>query len=259
MNRRGIIHTIDVSEKYSKHAERVVRGFKHGIYAKNVDFHVGDVSQWIKEHQQQPTLASSEAASGASSELTPDDADSVQTAPSPSAPEPKNGKMQFLTHALLDLPSADTHLATVASALYTNSILTVFNPSITQIAECVRLIKQENLLLHLEQVVELGTGRRWDVRAVKPRASLKERARVENGLEAEVGELRSDDDDESAAKARDLEEAKAPIESETNDHWSLVCRPKVGERIVGGGFLGLWRKMMDRNDYEKQEEMATPD
>ncbi|KAK4983323.1 hypothetical protein LTR50_007302 [Elasticomyces elasticus] len=254
MNRRGIIHTIDVSEKYSKHAERVVRGFGHGIYAKNVDFHVGEVSQWIKEHQQQPTLVSSEAASGASSGLTPDNADSVQTAPPPSALKPTNGKTQFLTHALLDLPSADTHLATVASALYTNGILTVFNPSITQIAECVRLIKQENLLLNLEQVVELGTGRRWDVRAVKPRASLKKRAGVENGLEAEVGELGSDDDDESAAKARDLEEAKAPIESETNDRWSLVCRPKVGERIVGGGFLGLWRKMMDRNDYEKQEE-----
>ena len=25
--------------------------------------------------------------------------------------------------------------------------------------------------------------------------------------------------------------------------WEMVCRPKVGIRISGGGFVGVWRRM----------------
>jgi tRNA (adenine57-N1/adenine58-N1)-methyltransferase len=46
-NRRAILHTLDISSKHSKHAKKIVEGFRDGIYAGNVDFHVGDVSDWI--------------------------------------------------------------------------------------------------------------------------------------------------------------------------------------------------------------------
>lgn len=129
--RKAVIHTIDVSEKYSKHATKVVQGFRHGMYASNVDFHVGDVSDWVK------------------AELSR-----------------RNSDAPFLTHAFLDLPSTHTHLSTVASALRTDGTLIVFNPSITQIAECMQKIKQTGLPLYLDQALELGTngtsgGRDW--------------------------------------------------------------------------------------------------
>jgi tRNA A58 N-methylase Trm61 len=46
-SRRAIVHTLDISKKHSKHASKIVEGFRHGLYAANVDFHVGDVSDWI--------------------------------------------------------------------------------------------------------------------------------------------------------------------------------------------------------------------
>lgn len=203
-NRRAIIHTIDISPKYRKHAESIVRGFRHGLYYDNIDFHVGDVSNWI---QQQRSVREKDT-------------------------------QPFLGHAFLDLPSANTHLETVANVLRTDGTLILFNPSITQINECVLQIKKTKLPLELECVVELGVnggsgGREWDVRAVKPRALSKKAPTPPNS------------DGESADKdvvdsGRENEPAHV-----VEDCWSMVCRPRVGERVVGGGFLGVWKKMRD--------------
>ena len=45
---------------------------------------------------------------------------------------------------------------------------------------------------------------------------------------------------EDIRKARDDELAEELVKQEK---WAMVCRPKVGEMVVGGGFLGLWRRM----------------
>lgn len=207
--RRAIIHTIDVSGKFSAHAKEVVEGFKHGLYASNVDFHVGDVSDWLKEKQ------------------------------STRGPDP------FLSHAFLDLPSADTHLQTVARALKTDGTLIVFNPSITQINECAIKIKNEDIQLDLERIVELGVnggsgGREWDVRFVRPRAVLK--AEAEALATESTGEEITGEDEE-------VGDSTTPIPVAVDDKpWSMVCRPKVGEKITGGGFLGVFKRRREMKE-----------
>lgn len=203
-NRRAIVHTLDISSKHSKHAKKIVEGFRDGMYAGNVDFHVGDVSAWIAG---QRTVRKTE--------------------------EP------FLTHVFLDLPNAHSHFENVAPALHVNGILAVFNPSITQIAECVETIREQRMPYLLDQVIELGAGtiREWDVRAVKPRATLR-KVDVRDVSES-LGEEAIEAAKEQGARDGELAEALAKQE----DQWAMVCRPKAGQQVVGGGFLGLWRRM----------------
>lgn len=203
--RRAIVHTLDISSKHSKHAKKIVEGFRRGMYAGNVDFHVGDVSAWITSQRVS-----------------------------------RKTDGPFLSHVFLDLPNADHHLANIAPALHVNGTLAVFNPSITQIVECVEKIRETKMPYLLDQVIELGasTIREWDVRAVKPRAAQK----PEKQSTATV----PDQDTTAAAidgqEARDSELAEVLAKPE-EDKWAMVCRPKVGHQVVGGGFLGLWRRM----------------
>jgi hypothetical protein len=214
-SRRAIVHTLDISSKHSKHARKIVQGFRHGLYDRNVDFHVGDVSAWI-----------------ASQKIS------------------RQTEEPFLSHVFLDLPNADQHIANVASVLHVNGILAVFNPSITQIAGCVETIREQRLPYLLDQVIELGAGniRQWDVRAVKPRSTLKEPEKTPTEAK-EDGELSSPTSSAVAAvvdaqegqEERDRELAEELAKRQ--EKWVMVCRPKVGEMVVGGGFLGLWRRM----------------
>jgi hypothetical protein len=175
------------------------------MYGGNVDFHVGDVSDWIAEQ----TLA-------------------------------RKTEEPFLSHVFLDLPNANHHLVNVAPVLHVNGILAVFNPSITQIAECVELIREQKLPYLLDQVIELGAGtiREWDVRAVRPRASLKEAEAAQNS--AEKSTIEAIDPVEGQA-VRDNEMAKSL--AQTEEKWAMICRPKAGQQVIGGGFLGVWRRM----------------
>ncbi|OCL04167.1 S-adenosyl-L-methionine-dependent methyltransferase [Glonium stellatum] len=215
--RQAIIHTLDISPNNTNRARNVVKGFRRGMYAGNVEFHIGDVSAWI----------------------------AAQT-------KMRNTSEPFLSHVLLDLPGAQAHLANVAPALHTNGALAVFNPSITQIVECVEMIRDRKLPYLLDRVVELGgstAGREWDVRAVRPRVAL----RKENGL-GSVPESPDHDSDGSASvdqsghaiggyAAGDKEMAKDMNQRKSD--WAMICRPKVGYMVVGGGFLGVWRRMKD--------------
>lgn len=148
------------------------------------------------------------------------------------APEP------FLGHTILDLPSPQEHLEIVGHALKPNGSLIVFCPSITQIADCVKAVQEKRLPFHLESVLELGAGvgvggRDWDVRLVKPRVLLK--AEAEASKMKEQSEAVSDLD-----SASDGESLPSTIK---DAGWAMVCRPKVGSIVTGGGFLGLWRRM----------------
>nr|OQO15896.1 hypothetical protein B0A51_16315 [Rachicladosporium sp. CCFEE 5018] len=204
--RRAVVHTIEISPRYAEHARRTVSAFRHGQYAGNIDFHVGDVSEWTRA-----ALA-------------------------------ERDDETFLSHAFLDLPNADTHIADVTKALRVDGTLIVFNPSITQITECALGIKRDGIPLELDRVIELGVnggsgGREWDVRPVIPRAA---RPVVQAG-----SETADDNPDDSAVEIDDpekVEGATATEGSADTSKWSMVCRPKVGERVVGGGFLGVWKK-----------------
>ncbi|KAF2205908.1 S-adenosyl-L-methionine-dependent methyltransferase [Delitschia confertaspora ATCC 74209] len=212
--RRAILHTVDASSKYSKHAQRVVQFYRRGMYAGNVDFHVGDVSAWI----------SSQFSS-------------------------RNTTHPFLNHVILDMPNANLHVANVAKALKVDGLLAVFNPSITQIAEIVELVREERLPFVLDQVVELGSEgvRRWDVRSVVPRGGEVEEA-LEEG-QASVSNIENAKSAEEGQAARDQELAEESVKRD-EERTFMVCRPKVGERVVGGGFLGLWRRMEPPEGYE---------
>ncbi|EOA81435.1 hypothetical protein ACJQWK_11045 [Exserohilum turcicum] len=212
-NRRAIIHTLDISSKHSQHARKIVQGFRHGLYAGNVDFHVGDVSDWIAKQKAS-----------------------------------RKTEQPFLNHVFLDLPNATAHLANVAPALHVNGLLAVFNPSITQIAQCVEAIREHKMPYLLEQVVELGAGtiREWDVRAVKPRATLQKPAAAQQSSASSDHE-NSDSESDQAARDSELE---AVLNKAEEENWAMVCRPKAGQQVVGGGFLGLWRRM-EQTSYQE--------
>lgn len=200
-SRRAVIHTLDISPAFSKYAQNIVRNFRRGLYYHNIDFHVGTIPEYLSSR--------------------------LATTPGP-----------FLEHTVLDLPSPQDHLEIVGQALKPNGSLIVFCPSITQIADCVKVVQEKRLPFHLQSVLELGAGvgvggREWDVRLVKARAVLK--------AEAEASKLQ-----EQSEVASDLDsvgdEKSFPTTSQDSG-WAMVCRPKVGSVVTGGGFLGLWRRM----------------
>lgn len=149
----------------------------------------------------------------------------------------------FLSYALLDLPDVHAQLASVATALLTDGKLLVFAPSITQIGECEQVIQENNLPLRLLKVHELGegisTGRDWDVRLVTPRA----RERVPKDDDAS-----SNDDEESPGELSE-EDVTAP--QSPRKVW--VMRPRVGKKVIGGGFVGLWRKRREMSSTSESE------
>lgn len=123
-NRRGaVIHTVDIAPQYSRNARQMVKGFHQGMYRNDIEFHVGDVSDWIDQQF---------GIRGIKPEET------------------------FLSHIVLNMPAAQHHVEKAASALHVNGSLLAFNPSITQIISIAQVIKRRFLPLYLDRVVELG-------------------------------------------------------------------------------------------------------
>lgn len=178
---------------------------------RNIDFHVGNVSDWIERHTQ------------------------------------ARHQERFLSHAILDLPSSHIHVEKVASTLRVDGKLLVFNPSITQINSVVELVKVRKLPLHLERVIEIGHamtgGRPWSVHCVRPRALTKD----DDGsaLTMSSGE-RANGHEEQQSQYNEVDPSEVRAEYE-DEGWQLVCRPKPGERISGGGFLAVWSKNRTNN------------
>lgn len=219
-DRNAIIHSIDISPKYSKHAEKNVQGFRRGLYSNDVDFLVGDVSDWVDEQ-----LA------GRSS----NNPDSVGNA--------------FLSHIFLDLPSSHDHAAKLASVLHVDGNLLVFAPSVTQLVRWVDEIRKKKLPLLMNQVLELSGGRPWDLRAVIPRNLLHESfQKIANSCS--VSETENHDNSSPFSTIRDrLEDKEATAEASQvpmvdSSGWQMVCRPHMERTRMGGGFVGMWKKTM---------------
>ncbi len=222
LRRGAIIHSLDISSRHSEHARKIVKGFRRGLYARDVEFHVGDVSKWI---DQQISIREQE--------------------------RHESIDKTFLSHVILDLPSSQNHLEKAAAALRANGNLVVFNPSVTQINACVQLVKEKKLPLQLDRVLELGFavtgGREWDIRFIKPRALIQAEKEKKVDSVTTIAQKTSDEalmKGNFSSKSRDEEQAQASAEDDTG--WEMVCRPKVFARTTGGGFLALWKKMRDR-------------
>lgn len=227
--RQAVIHSLEISPSHLHHAIKLVEGFRHGQYADDVEFCVGDVSVWIDKQLIQRGLNS---------------------------PEIKD--KAFLSHVILDLPGSQSHLEKAASVLHVNGTLIVFNPSITQIIACVKEIKFKMLPLELDRILEVDQGmvggREWDVRAMKPRALVRAETEKKANLDEEsaptgasdqgLTEYRGDSGVEIKQNDTSQQLVKEDIE------WYMVCRPKFTERWSGGGFVGVWRKM--RRDLSRE-------
>jgi len=224
VNRGAVIHTVEISAEHSEHAQKIFRGFRRGMYAGDADFYVGDVSEWIDRQSQLRGLN-----------------------------RPEQADKTFLSHVILDLPDSYKHVAKAASVLRADGVIMVFNPSITQIIACVQLIRDKKLPLVLDRVIELGPGmtggKDWDVRVVKPRALLKREKAEEEALAA-VDDTTLLEPETSAEMAGDEKEqldtrskAQAKILKQGDTGFETICRPKAWARVMGGGFLGVLRKM----------------
>ncbi|KAG6003998.1 hypothetical protein E4U21_001540 [Claviceps maximensis] len=141
----------------------------------------------------------------------------------------KSDGQPFLSRAILDLPSAQEHAKRVIEALLPNGILILFKPSISQIGDFQKWSTETGQPVRLEKVLELpvsttsdgvhdaGGGRHWDVKTVLPKTSLRDR----------------------------------------NNKPVQVMRPKVGERIAGGGFIAILRRWP--HDYSQDEATQPTD
>jgi tRNA methyltransferase complex GCD14 subunit len=221
-NRRAIVHSVEISPAYSRHAEKkVVAGFRRGLYSPHIDFHVANVSDWIDRQLKERDHES------------------------------------FLSYVFLDMPSCHRYLGKIATAMKEDALIAVFVPSITQIAECVRDVKAKGLLLRMEKVLELGdgisNGRLWDVRLAFKKANdpidESNSTGSRNSAESESNQEEADQNGDIAPTSAKEGEDEAltsmgagSLDGIGSEAPVMVCRPKVGERVIGGGFVALWRR-----------------
>ena len=232
LRRQAIVHTVDVSSQVSKHAESLVHGFRRGLYSNDIDFYVSDVSDWIDHQTDHRQLRAEE-------------------------------EKTFLSHVILDMPDSYKQIEKVSSVLHPQGNLILFNPSITQIIAAVEVIKKHNIPVYLDRVLELGAtmtgGKEWDIRAVKPGA----RAQAEpiNGMASRTKDILPSSAENNTEPSRledtsdqgsiegfegDIEETEALGYEQQG--YRMVCRPKAYARVVGGGFIGLWKKRNRRHE-----------
>lgn len=238
-SRQAVVHSVEVSQTYSKHAEKkVVGGFRRGLYSPHIDFHVANVNDWIDGQLKQRDHES------------------------------------FLRYVFLDMPSSHRYLPNVMNAMKEDALIAIFVPSITQIGDCIREIKAHSLPLRMEKTLELGdgisNGRLWDVRLAFKRAKnpIDESSmtgplgsKAKDLMEpSSTSGLRDGDEDETvqdevgtqsdaSSTIPELEDGgnfasleTGPGKGMAGEEPVMVCRPKVGERVIGGGFVGLWRR-----------------
>lgn len=174
LNLRGaVLHTIDCDKNHSITGKRTVKGFRRGIYEKNVEFHVCESpSKWIESEEGHNWIGIEKI----SKKLQNLDYD----------PDEPNA---FLSGIFLDMPNYHEEMIKLTPYLKTGGFVVVFCPSITQIVDAIELIaiKNEELSkldppnsLHLEheRTVQLldGAGgglKEWDTRRTKIRATGK--------------------------------------------------------------------------------------
>ena len=132
-----------------------------------------------------------------------------------------SGGKPFLSRAVLDLPAAHGVAEIVVQALRPNGLLLVFNPSISQIAEVAGWSVRTGQPLRLERVSELANTT----------SVGSDDAGLNDGGGGRTWDLRT------VMPKRDAAEGEVV----------QVMRPKVGERVAGGGFVAVFRRWPQRD------------
>ena len=157
-------------------------------------------------------------------------------------------------------------LEVVSRSLKVDGLCLVFCPSITQIVACVKEIKEKALPFQIENTIEIGQlagvgGRNWDVRAMRAR-SFERREKLGKGgkaldsgaIDGEAVTLASEVD--SNTEGSDVMEGaegdvvvdidgreEKPLKLSEEEGWNMIARPKASGRIMGGGFVGMFRRL----------------
>ncbi|GMG51959.1 unnamed protein product [Ambrosiozyma monospora] len=122
-------------------------------------------------------------------------------------------KEAFLSGAFLDMGGFDEHLRSVAKHLKLDAPLVIFCPSISQIMQALQLLLENpDIKLNFVRTVQLLDG-------------------AGGGL-------------------KEWDTRTAYIKATGKTGW--VCRPKVGVRVCGGGFVMVFRKRAINLDIEKE-------
>lgn len=121
----------------------------------------------------------------------------------------------FLSGVFLDLPSPELHLSKLAQDLGVDCPIIVFVPSVMQIWDCLSKVKNEGIKLTLTKTYELMPGSGG---GGMREWNLRKAIIRETGLEG------------------------------------MVVRPKVGVRVVGGGFIGVFKKLPNSSVVKEWKE-----
>jgi hypothetical protein len=224
-SRRAVIHSVEISAAYSAHAQKLIHQFRRGMYGPHIDFHVSSIGDWIRSQLDSRNQSSF------------------------FGKRPDTGP--FLSYVILDMPACHMQIETVAPAMKDGALLVVFVPSVTQIGDCVQIIQDTGMRLQMEQVLELGegisNGRIWDVRLARKRRSSNDSSPIqanEQALEWKKSTKEAANANEQDPVDRKMDSLqKAAGDSSRDGDSVMVCRPKVGKMTIGGGFIGIWRKM----------------
>ncbi|ONH65110.1 hypothetical protein BON22_4950 [Cyberlindnera fabianii] len=177
--RGAVLHSIDRNEAHSNVGRKTIRNFRRGIYTKDVEFHLANSpEEWLES----------------------------ETAMQWKQKDPDHQKGEgFLSGAFLDLPDMVPNLSSLAKNLKQDAPLVIFCPSVNQIIDVIKSIKQSHGEIKLSHIrtIQLVPGvggglQDWDTRYTTVRNTGEE---------------------------------------------AVVCRPRVGTRLVGGGFVGLFKKL----------------
>ena len=225
-SRRAIVHSVEVSPTYSAHAQKLIHQFRRGMYVPHINFHIASIGDWI--HSELDTRRRNASVFRKSANAEP-----------------------FLSYVILDMPGCHFQIENVVPAMKDGALLVVFVPSVTQIGDCVRIMRDKGLELQMEKVLELGegisNGRVWDVRLARKRARLNDSSPImrESQLVDKTNTLdKGSDADAEGTIGSDADSLQsAELEVSRDDDSVMVCRPKVGRMTIGGGFIGLWRKV----------------
>lgn len=135
----------------------------------------------------------------------------------------QTGDEPFLDHAILDLPSAHDNASQVIKALKPNGLLILFKPSISQIGDFMTWRRKTEQPVRPERVVELAVSTTAD------------------GVR-DTGGGRDWDVKTVVPRGSDL--GTEPVQ---------VMRPKVGDRVAGGGFVAVLRRYPVSETSEEEQ------
>ncbi|KAK6536938.1 hypothetical protein TWF281_001145 [Arthrobotrys megalospora] len=244
----SILHSVEKDKKVHIAAMKLLKGFRRGIYdGPGVRFYNDDVESWLRARLPSPEGSEVPAAESTSEQSTIQGTSSTGKLTTGSVRKP------LLSACVLDLPEIRPLLPLLQQTMYPGAILGYWAPSITQIAAVVENVKFNRLPFLVEKVLEFGNGvggagaRVWDVRP----ALVKSRVKA-NKSHKSASSQRSSEGDETETAANQDAVAKEDGTKRATAEWEMVCRPKAGEKTVGGGFYLIMRRI-GRQTYDKPQ------